>query len=195
MGEFKIEDFSTPITTVKGAKTGVFWNLDDCPFPKDLIPDVIHKCMDEALTDICRVGTMTIWAYFDEGKVDWRNGECRLPTESRLYFIPVGDKLSINDRMFHDILLWSMDSPVDYPDPANLIVVSDKVRDHRDFFETLRTLDQRHYGVILVTPAASNLAQCPDWPAPLLNEDAYCFGYESESEDTSLQKPKLQETL
>ncbi|KAF3589941.1 hypothetical protein F2Q69_00028946 [Brassica cretica] len=161
MGEFKIEDFSTPITTVKGAKTGVFWDLDDCPFPKDLTPDVIHKCMDEALTDICRVG----------------------------------DKLSINDRMFHDILLWSMDSPVDYPDPANLIVVSDKVRDHRDFFETLRTLDQRHYGVMLVTPAASNLAQCPDWPAPLLNEDAYCFGYESESEDTSLQKPILQETL
>ncbi|CDY51367.1 BnaA04g28610D [Brassica napus] len=33
MGEYKIEDFSKPITPVEGAKTGVFWNIDDCPFP------------------------------------------------------------------------------------------------------------------------------------------------------------------
>lgn len=88
-----------------------------------------------------------------------------------------GDKLLRDDRLSHDILLWQMDSPVDYPNPANLIVVSDKVRDHTYLFETLGCLNQRHYSVMLVTP--TNLPLTPDWPASLLEEGAYSFGQET----------------
>ncbi|KAG2308561.1 hypothetical protein Bca52824_028309 [Brassica carinata] len=61
----------------------------------------------------------------------WGKGEfLRKKTwESRIYFLPG-------------------DSPVDHPDPANLIVVSDKVREHTHLFETLGSLNDRHYGVM-----------------------------------------------
>ncbi|CAN7018363.1 unnamed protein product [Brassica oleracea var. botrytis] len=162
MGEYKIGDFSKPITPVEGAKTGVFWNVEDCPFPVGFSPDMIYHKIESALSEWCNVGNMSMWAYVDEEKGHW-SGK--------------GDKLLRDDRLLHDILLWQMDSPVDHPDPANLIVVSDKVRDHTYLFETLGCWNTRYYNVMLVTP--TNQPLTPDWPASLLEEGAYCFGKET----------------
>ncbi|KAG2285950.1 hypothetical protein Bca52824_045554 [Brassica carinata] len=71
MGEYKIEDFSKPITPVGGAKTGVFWNVEDCPFPVGFSPDMIYHKIESALSEWCNVGNMSMWAYVDEEKGHW----------------------------------------------------------------------------------------------------------------------------
>lgn len=67
--------------------------------------------------------------------------------------------------MLHDILLWAMDSLVDYPDPAYLIVVSDRGKDDKEFLQRLKFMQMRTCSVHLVTPPEDAVsANGSEWP-------------------------------
>ncbi|CAH2073667.1 unnamed protein product [Thlaspi arvense] len=175
----KMEDFLERITPVKGDQTVVFWNLEDCPFPRCSDPDVIHRRIVKALGDRGFRGEMSIWAYADENNESWGGEYLRKKTwETRIYFLPGG--ASRLHRMLNDILLWEMDSPRDHPHPTDVIVVSDQVGDDTLSLRVLGYLESRCYRVFLATPTRDvNIPESPEWPGLLL-EAAHLFGSESE---------------
>ncbi|CAN8324042.1 unnamed protein product [Cochlearia groenlandica] len=75
-----------------------------------------------------------------------------------------GDKHSRLFRMYNDILLWEVDNFLNEI-KRTLVVVSDKVRDDKEFFGKLDVLGKHAYPVILVTPAPDiNQPESPEWP-------------------------------
>ncbi|CAH2073896.1 unnamed protein product [Thlaspi arvense] len=185
----KMEDFSEPITPVKGDKTAVFWDVVACPFPLCSDPDEIYGRIVSALGERGCGGEMTIWAYVDENDgSSWSGEYLRHKTwDSRIYFLPGGDKASRLQRMLHDTLLWKLDSPREYPYRADVVVVSDQVGDDTMFFRTLRYMTVRCFNVFLVTPTQHvNQPQSVDWPGLLLDHAPF-LGSRSESPEPENQ--------
>ncbi|CAH8383716.1 unnamed protein product [Eruca vesicaria subsp. sativa] len=164
----KIVDFSERVTYVEqdGGEEGIFWDVEDFPFPVNSTPDEIYKKIVSCLKEMgsepfhkkkkkgSEPGRTTVWAYVDENKNEtWgkRGGEflSKKTWESRIYFLPGGDdKPSRRNRMLIDILLWELDHPA----PASLIVVSDRVRGDKEFFGRVRSLTVDIYDVEVIAP-------------------------------------------
>ncbi|CAH8263700.1 unnamed protein product [Arabidopsis lyrata] len=172
MGEdlYKIEDFSEPITPVEGAKMGVFWDLHGFPFPDGVSPDWIYQKIESALFKIGFCGKMSIWAYVDdENMSSWGKFLGKKTWKARLHFLPGG--IRPDKRMFSDILIWEKDSPVDFPEPASVVVVSDKVKCDPYFLDMLSSMDMgRHYHVYLVDPTKRVPPEDSGWPILLFVE-------------------------
>ncbi|CAA7017517.1 unnamed protein product [Microthlaspi erraticum] len=67
-----IQDFSKPITFVKGETAGVFWNLEDFPFPDGWSPDAIYEKIESAFRDDgYELSNMLVWAYVDDKEGSW----------------------------------------------------------------------------------------------------------------------------
>ncbi|CAH2073108.1 unnamed protein product [Thlaspi arvense] len=183
----EMEDLSEPITPVKGVKTVVFWDVVACPFPICSGPDEIYGRVVSALDERGCGGEMAIWAYVDENDgSSWSGEYLRDKTwESRIYFIPGGDKASRLQRMLHDTVLWELDSPREYSDRGDVVVVSDQVGDDTMFFRMLEYMTVRCFNVFLVTPTQHvNKPQSADWPGLLLDH-ARSLGSRSESPEPS----------
>ncbi|CAA7061160.1 unnamed protein product [Microthlaspi erraticum] len=160
-----IQEFSKPITFLKGATEGqfvfVFWNLEDFPFPTGLTPDAIYEKIESVfLAYGYELRNMLIWAYVDDKEGSWGGDFLRKKTwESSIYFLPVGgDKSAIRDRMLHDILLWTKDS---HPAPAvYLVIVSNEANiiADKEFSSALEMLAKMSKNVIVET--GSSFFQC-----------------------------------
>ncbi|CAL9248733.1 unnamed protein product [Arabidopsis halleri] len=194
MGEdlSKIEDFSEPITPVEGAKMGVFWDLRGYPFPDSISPDLIYQKIESSLIEIGFRGKMSIWAYVDKKDVSsWGEFLYKKTWKARLYFLPGGEKP--DKRMFNDILIWEKDSSVDFPEPASVVVVSDKVRCDPYFLDMLSSMDMgRHYHVYLVDPTKRVPPESSEWPI-LLFDEMHSFARKRGREDENPTKRRAVE--
>ncbi|CAA7036003.1 unnamed protein product [Microthlaspi erraticum] len=143
----------------------VFWDVEDFPFPAGWRPDEIYEKIESAFSEKGVEGEMSVWAYVDDKEGSWGGDFLRKNTwESSIYFLPGGkNKSARSDRMLHDIHLWAMDSPA----PADLILVSGKVKKDKGFTRRLRGLDMRNYRVFLITPRETTVAPAKsscEWP-------------------------------
>ncbi|XP_024012115.1 uncharacterized protein LOC112086745 [Eutrema salsugineum] len=175
MGEFTIEDFSKPITSVNGDQTAVFWDVVEFPFPDSDSPDMIYRKIESAVREKGCRGQVSIWVYVDDKNGSW-GGEFlhRKTWESRIFFLPGGDKLSRHNRMFHDLLLWMIDSPVLGGVESTVFVFSDKVKE--EFFDTLESLTNVRCDNVYLTPSKQPVikAEHAEWPRWLF-DSLYAF--------------------
>ncbi|CAH2047577.1 unnamed protein product [Thlaspi arvense] len=164
----KFLDFSE---RVEGANLAVFWDLEDCPFPHGSDPDEIYGRIDEAVRarGVHGTGEISVWAYVDEKK--WSSYD--KAWGSRIYFLPGG--ASRRNRMFNDILLWAMDTPLNGVYSAIVTLVSNQFGEDTYLYYRLRGLSDGCYGVLLVTPTPDlNKPDSLEWP-DLLIDEAYVF--------------------
>ncbi|KAG2295943.1 hypothetical protein Bca4012_002631 [Brassica carinata] len=189
MNESKIVDFSESVEVPKGlegSEEGVFWDVEDFPFPVNSTPDEmytkIESCLKEMEMDSVGTTRTTIWAYVDEKKNGtWGEGGggeflSKKTWDSRIYFLPGGDdKPSRRNRMFIDILLWQLD----HLPPASLVVVSGGVRGDKEFFGRLPSLSMDSYAVdVIARPTHPVVPESAEWPRSLLAK-SYSFDQSS----------------
>ncbi|ESQ43678.1 hypothetical protein EUTSA_v10014127mg [Eutrema salsugineum] len=194
--EMTMEDFYKRITVtpVNGNKAAFFWDLSVCPFPDCSDPDMIYGKIKKAIVDRGCVGELSIWAYVDDRNGSSScSGNClsNKTWKSRIYFLPGG--ASILNRMLNDIHLWALDSPRDEPEPhsANLVVVSDKVRENVLFSFITKTFHDADFHVLLATPSqGGNNTEDPDWPGLLIDEGLTFGPCESEILEPAAKKHK-----
>ncbi|CAH8264955.1 unnamed protein product [Arabidopsis lyrata] len=176
------EDFSKPIARVDGPKTGVFWDVDDSSLPNDLDPQSIYQ---RIRTDLEKkdyyIYEMSIWAYAE--KITLSDELLHEYRKSKIYFLPKvpGDKNARHNMMLHDISLWAIDTPVAYPAPSNVIVISNNIQGDDvktdgiprviDLIFTLEGLYSRGYNAFLVQPnlLAPEMSQTSEWPGCVLD--------------------------
>ncbi|KAL0698871.1 hypothetical protein Bca4012_054993 [Brassica carinata] len=90
---------------------------------------------------------------------------CSGTWDSRIYFLPGGDRPSRRNTMFIDILLWQLDNPP----PASLVVVSNGVRGDKEFFGRLRSISVDSYVVdVIARPTHPVVPESVEWPRSLL---------------------------
>ncbi|CAL9235922.1 unnamed protein product [Arabidopsis halleri] len=168
------QDFSEPTTSVLGGpKTGVFWDVNECPFPNDLDPEAISKRIICNLKDLDVSTDISIWAYAD--KIPFSDDILDKFDKSRIYFVPQvpRDKTARVVRMVHDIDLWELDSPLaDSDSPPNVIVISNDINTQGDisFYRCLRSMHARDYCAFLVQPKdiAQESLKTQEWPRWIL---------------------------
>uniref|UniRef100_A0A1J3IFR2 NYN domain-containing protein n=1 Tax=Noccaea caerulescens TaxID=107243 RepID=A0A1J3IFR2_NOCCA len=173
-----IQDFSKRITFVKGGTVGVFWSLEDFPFPAGWSPDEIYKKIQSAFGAHGYESNMSIWAYVADDK---EGDFLKYKTwKSSIYFLPGGgDKSARRNRMLHDIALWGSDvftCSHGFPFPATLVIVSDKdkVRADKVFSHRLRMMIWHQYNVWFLTPTPTLKADDSNWLTSV-SEDVYAF--------------------
>uniref|UniRef100_M4CY59 Folylpolyglutamate synthase n=1 Tax=Brassica campestris TaxID=3711 RepID=M4CY59_BRACM len=138
-------------------KTCIYWNLEDCPIPEGLNPDLIYENIKSALEskgyDVGG-GDMSINAYADKktfsdelldrygiNQVQFRGGR----------------KADREFQMLWDCLLWRVDN---HPEEANIMFIlnlSDDSEfinspDHHEFLKILESLKSRDHNVIIAQP-------------------------------------------
>ncbi|KAL0728637.1 hypothetical protein Bca4012_024730 [Brassica carinata] len=180
----KTVDFSERIPTVKGERTAVFWDAEDCPFPPSSTPDEIYHSIASALVEIGSSDKITIWAYLDgDKKGSWRDALLGVEKTwaSRIYFLPGGDNSSRRNRMLNDLYFWVRDSSPrrnKMSPEASLVIFSDQFNDDDSYYtHMLQNLSKRGYHLLLVIPTTQDInePENPEWPGSLIDGGAYCF--------------------
>ncbi|CAN6846776.1 unnamed protein product, partial [Brassica oleracea] len=171
-----------PITPDNGTRTVIFWDAVDCPFPLSFSPDEIYRSIQSALVKMGSSDRITIWAYVNDTKKTSKK-----TWDSRIYFLPGGDKASRRVRMLNDIFLLLKDSPyLNRPYEASLVLVSDQFKHDAYYIEMLRNLKLIHYYVILVTPTEDiNKPESPEWQGLLIDIGGWCPFNDETSEPCS----------
>ncbi|CAA7038228.1 unnamed protein product [Microthlaspi erraticum] len=157
------------------AKTGVFWNLEDCPIPEGLNPDSIHAHIKKLL----RIRVMVVPC---QSRLMVRRKRSRmncsiniampgLPSSKKIpsrYIAPAGGKDARLNKMVWDILLWLVDNN---HEGTTILIFLDlsadkefvKSTDFDEFLFTVQNLKSRGYKVLLAQPeeevASEDLAQ------------------------------------
>ncbi|XP_020884287.1 uncharacterized protein LOC110229186 [Arabidopsis lyrata subsp. lyrata] len=172
------EDLFYPIPPVSGPRIGVFWDVNDSPFPGDLDPNSIYQRIDLALEKKGYDGVMSIWAYYTEQEP--------IPgflldkyQSAGINIVPKApaNKTERVDRMIHDMLFWEMDTPLNvYVTPPSLIVISNDFPGEGEgdinLTFVLSCMNGRGYNVLLVEPkrlALDNPESSALWPGCLLD--------------------------
>ncbi|CAH8325114.1 unnamed protein product [Eruca vesicaria subsp. sativa] len=167
----KILDFLEPIRPVKRDMTAVFWDGEDCPFPYGSTPDEIYHSITSALVEMKFSDKITIWAYLDDDeKGSWRDvllsGD--KTWDSRIYFLPGGDKDSRRIRMANDIILF-----LNSGCPRDLVLVSDQFKADLYYLELLYYV---HSVIVFIVPTQDiNKPESPEWPRLLIDEGYHRF--------------------
>ncbi|CAG7891196.1 unnamed protein product [Brassica rapa] len=171
-----------PITPDNGTRTVIFWDAVDCPFPLSFSPDQIYQSIQSALVKMGSSDKITIRAYVNDTKKTSKK-----TWDSRIYFLPGGDKASRRVRMLNNIFLLLKDSPyLNRPYEASLVLVSDQFKHDAYYIEMLRNLKLIHYYVILVTPTEDiNKPESPEWPGLLIDIGGWCPFNDETSEPCS----------
>ncbi|KAG2310235.1 hypothetical protein Bca4012_024732 [Brassica carinata] len=147
-------------------RTAVFWDAEDCPFPRSSTPDEIYHSITSALVERNFCDKITIWAYLDDDKKgSWRDALLGVEKTwaSRIYFLPGGD--SRRNRMLNDIYLWVRDSPRSNgrSRETSFLIFSDQFNDDAYYTDMLQQLRKRVYNLLLVTPTQDiNEPESPD---------------------------------
>lgn len=85
--------------------TGIFWNLEDCPVPGGLRPEIFIYCLAETLS----TGFKSVMAYGKKRSLAFYDH--LLYGFFPVTLVPTGDKDERIKKMFKDIFLWALDRP------------------------------------------------------------------------------------
>lgn len=61
-----------------------------------------------------------------------------------------GDKDARGRRMIWDILFWALDTPSEYLNPQNVMVISKNISEDKELLSVLQILEWRRYNILLV---------------------------------------------
>ncbi|CAA7060562.1 unnamed protein product [Microthlaspi erraticum] len=131
------------------AKTGVYWDVVDCPLPVDLSPDMIYANIESGLESMGYHGELsTIWAYTkkvpESEFFDYNAVGIMMVREK-------GDQYDRVDRMTRDILFFALDNP---KRPTNLMIIANNMSMKPELIRVLQSLKSRNINVVVAQPDA-----------------------------------------
>ncbi|XP_010427435.1 PREDICTED: uncharacterized protein LOC104712276 [Camelina sativa] len=132
------------------AETGVFWDLDDCPIPKDLTPASISDNIKLALKNNGYTGKVTIVAYTSSS-----GGEQQINKEefesANIKLIQPDWRWSNMNSMFKDVCMWGINHR---DNRTNLLIISneDDISYDEDFVDILVLFKKRDNNILLSHP-------------------------------------------
>ncbi|WZZ18015.1 uncharacterized protein LOC103841884 [Brassica rapa] len=143
------------------AKTGVFWDVKECPIPTGLDPDSIFRNIKSALAKKGYYGELTIMPYcdknqFPDGPDDFESAGMKLVPE---------DEARRYKTMSRELCSWFCFDRGD-DEFTNLMVISG---DNMDFLSTLQMFKQRDPVNILLAQPENAPRWCPKCTRPLEN--------------------------
>ncbi|GFP93625.1 hypothetical protein PHJA_001506900 [Phtheirospermum japonicum] len=128
-----------------GAKTSVWWDIENCQVPRGCDANAIAQNISSALVKLNYCGPITISAYGDTTRIPTTVQHALSSTGIALNHVPAGDK-----RILVDMLFWAVDNPA----PANYLLISGD----RDFSNALHQLRMRRYNILLAQPFKASAA-------------------------------------
>uniref|UniRef100_A0A1J3I0R3 NYN domain-containing protein n=1 Tax=Noccaea caerulescens TaxID=107243 RepID=A0A1J3I0R3_NOCCA len=125
-------------------KTGVFWDVDDFPFPQGRgIRKIVESILEKQ-------------GYETEVSIRVYGGEHQFTTEfadrHRFTFVKRSDKYSRLNKMLVDIGLWVLDAPKHTPLPRNVVVVAKNIKEQTEYVRYLENLNSIGFNVLVVVP-------------------------------------------
>ncbi|XP_021735855.1 uncharacterized protein LOC110702427 [Chenopodium quinoa] len=126
------------------AKTSVWWDIENCPVPKNCDPNLIAQNIASALLKLDYGGCVSISAYGDTHRISSAVQHALSSTGISLNHVPAGVKDASDKKILVDMLFWAVDNPA----PANYLLISGD----RDFANALHQLRMRRYNILLAHP-------------------------------------------
>uniref|UniRef100_A0A803MIP5 CCHC-type domain-containing protein n=1 Tax=Chenopodium quinoa TaxID=63459 RepID=A0A803MIP5_CHEQI len=114
------------------AKTSVWWDIENCPVPKNSDPNLIAQNIASALLKLDYGGCVSISAYGDTHRISSAVQHALSSTGISLNHVPAGVKDASDKKILVDMLFWAVDNPA----PANYLLISGD----RDFANALHQL-------------------------------------------------------
>ncbi|CBI39663.3 unnamed protein product, partial [Vitis vinifera] len=127
-----------------GAKTSVWWDIENCQVPKGCEPHSIAQNISSALFTMNYKGPVSISAYGDTHRIPPPVQQALSSTGIALNHVPAGVKDASDKKILVDMLFWAVDNPA----PANYLLISGD----RDFSNALHQLRMRRYNILLAQP-------------------------------------------
>ncbi|XP_009764659.1 uncharacterized protein [Nicotiana sylvestris] len=127
-----------------GAKTSVWWDIENCQVPRGCDPYSIAQNISAALMKMNYLGPVTISAYGDTNRIPWPIQNALSSTGIALNHVPAGVKDASDKKILADMLFWAVDNPA----PANYLLISGD----RDFSNAIHQLRMRRYNILLAQP-------------------------------------------
>ncbi|XP_062145070.1 uncharacterized protein LOC133852344 isoform X2 [Alnus glutinosa] len=132
-----------------GAKTSVWWDIENCSVPKGCDPNAIAQNISSALMKMNYCGPVSISAYCDTHRIPDSIQHALSSTGIALYHVPAGVKDASDKKILVDMLFWAVDNPA----PANFMLISGD----RDFSSALHQLRMRRYNILLAQPQRASV--------------------------------------
>ncbi|XP_062144310.1 uncharacterized protein LOC133851756 isoform X3 [Alnus glutinosa] len=132
-----------------GAKTSVWWDIENCPVPKGCDPNAIAQNISSALVKMNYCGPLSISAYGDTHRIPASTQHALSSTGIAINHVPAGVKDASDKKILVDILFWAVDNPA----PANFMLISAD----RDFSNALHQLRMRRYNILLAQPQKASV--------------------------------------
>ncbi|KFK40366.1 hypothetical protein AALP_AA3G364500 [Arabis alpina] len=131
------------------AMTGVFWNIDDFPFPEGHHPPNVNHNIKSALRSNGYNGGVSISTYTDKyGSVDgmvFYFSLSGITLQNKVLKGELRDDSDQVDQMLVDILLWALDNPA----PSNLLVISKDMSEETELLKLLQALESKGYNILV----------------------------------------------
>ncbi|VVB05820.1 unnamed protein product [Arabis nemorensis] len=134
------------------AKTGIFWNIEDCPIPEGLNPRNILENIKSSLTNEGYVhGEVSVRAYCE--KKNWSFDDLSL-ADITFEHAHAGNHLKRFRKILEDILFFTVQNRVRYPQTIHKIVLISKIPQDDEIATILQVLVTAGYIVLLAVPDA-----------------------------------------
>ncbi|KAJ0246588.1 hypothetical protein HA466_0171020 [Hirschfeldia incana] len=127
-------------TTFAEAKTGVFWDVEECPIPEDLDPESVYQNIRSALANKGYNGEVTIKAFGDRNQIPGYY------ESAGIEIFPKGDKHERFIDMMISFTRWVMDNK---PELSNVLVIS---RNGMEFASALASDKKLGHNVFFANP-------------------------------------------
>ncbi|KAF3484830.1 hypothetical protein F2Q69_00056495 [Brassica cretica] len=130
---------------LKRIVTRIFWNLEDCPVPGGLRPEICIYCLAETLS----TGFKSVMAYGKKRNLAFYDH--LLYGFFPVTLVPTGNKDERIKKMFKDIFLWALDRP--RTSRSTVVVITESFPDNM-YDAALAALSSRNCELVLVDPHA-----------------------------------------
>ncbi|CAL9244450.1 unnamed protein product [Arabidopsis halleri] len=127
-----------------GAKTSVWWDIENCEVPKGCDPHGVVQSIRSMLLKRNYCGPLTIYAYGDTNQIPSSVQQALSSTGVSLNHVPAGVKDGSDKKLLVDIMFWAMENQA----PANIMLISGD----KDFSYLLHKLGMKRYNILLARP-------------------------------------------
>ncbi|KAL0714749.1 hypothetical protein Bca4012_021728 [Brassica carinata] len=121
------------------AKTGVFWDVEECPIPEDLDPESVYKNIRSTLANKGYHGEVSIKAFGDRNQIPGYY------ESAGIEIFPQGDKFERIGKMQREFYRWMGDNKSEF---TNMMVIS------REAMELASSLEYEntHHSILFANP-------------------------------------------